>query len=155
MSPVEQSRGHAGKALALAFGGVLVAIAFAFGLSVLASRGDVEVNIGDDVFQAGDVERIAQEIDDRGPITYSDVSGGDRDIIVQHLGDDPNRGWLAFDARPPDAESRDCFLEWNEPREQFVDTCTGGRYPPDGGDLPRYPTRVVDGDLEVDLRADE
>ena len=140
--------------MALAIAGVAVAIALVFGLSVLASRGDVEVNLGDDVFDAGKVEPIAAEIDDRGPITYSDVGGGDRDIIVQHLGDDPRVGWIAFDARPPGA-SRDCFLRWNDRMREFTDTCSGDTYPADGGDLARYPARVVDERLEIDLRHGE
>ena len=150
MSPVARSRGHAGTALIVAISGVAVAITLAFLLAVLANRGTVEVNLGDDVFDAGQVERIAEEIDDRGPITYSDVAGGERDIIVQHLGDEPDTGWHAFDARPPGAD-RECVLDWRQDDREFVDPCSGRRYPADGEGVPQYEVEIREGRIEIDL----
>ena len=50
--PVAQSQGHAGKALAVAAVAiVLIGVVAAF-VAMAASRGDVEINLGDDRFTA-------------------------------------------------------------------------------------------------------
>lgn len=107
------------SAVLIGITGVMIALVFGAGLVLLADRNsDVEINLGDSDFDAGGIERISAEIDDRGPILYSDVAGRSRDLILQHLGDDPEAGWFAFDARPP-GESRDCFFEWNDDQQYF------------------------------------
>jgi hypothetical protein len=151
MSPVARSQRHAGRALVVAAAGVVLAMVVAVGVALLANRGTVEVRLGDDTFQAGNAEEIAEDIVDRGPVIYSDVAGGDRDIWVQHLGDDPRSGWFAFDVRPPGAP-RDCTATWQPDDEVFVASCTGQEFPPDGDGLPQYPVTVHDGELDIDLR---
>ncbi len=110
---------NARSALLVGFTGVMIALALGVGVIWLAgSGGDVEVQLGDTDFDAGQIWRISEEIDDRGPILYSDVAGRSRDIILQHLGPDPETGWLAFAARPL-GEPRDCFFQWDPTTEQF------------------------------------
>ena len=153
MSPVKRStRPSAAAVLALAVAAVIGGIAIAVGVILLASSGGVEVRLGDERFEAGQVESIASAIERGGPLLYSDVGGGSRDIIVQHLGATPDSGWHAFDARPPGAP-RDCFLEWQSDDGDFRDTCTGVRYRADGEGLVSYPTLVEEGRLVVDLNA--
>ena len=110
MSPVAQTRGHAGRALAVAAAGVVVALAIAFGVARLASQGKVDVKLGTDTFQQQDAEDAAERIAEDGPILYADTAGGDRDIVLQHLGDDPEGGWLALAARPPGVP-RECTIQ--------------------------------------------
>ena len=110
---------NARSAVLVGFTGVAIAIVLGGGVLFLASQGgDVEIQLGDTDFDAGKIGRISEEIDDRGPILYSDVAGRSRDLILQHLGDDPEAGWLAFEARPL-GEPRDCFFQWNEDEQQF------------------------------------
>jgi hypothetical protein len=164
VSPVAQSRGHAGKALIVAGAGVVVALAIAFGVAQLASRGSVDVRLGSDTFADQDAESAAEKIAEDGPILYADTAGGDRDIFLQHLGDDPDAGWVAIAARPPGV-SRACTLRWIADDEVFrlldgdgevTDECDGREFPPDGTGLPTYPVTVdVDGNLDVDLNAAE
>src|SRR5918996_4224126 len=59
VSPVAQSRGHAGRALLVAGAGVVVAIGIAFAVANLASRGTVDVRLGSDTFGDQDAEEIA------------------------------------------------------------------------------------------------
>jgi hypothetical protein len=151
MSPVARSQQHAGRALVVAAVGVLLALGFAIGVALLANRGSVEVRLGDETFQAGDAASITEDIADRGPVIYSDVAGGDRDIWVQHLGDDPETGWHAFDVRPA-GSPRDCVAEWHPDDEVFVASCTGEEFPADGDGLPQYPVTIEDGDVDIDLR---
>ena len=130
--------------------GVVIGLVVLAGLAVLARRGDVELQ-GSPVFDAGRTDSQAPAIERDGPIPFPDVAGGDRTVFLQHLGDDEERGWLAFDARVPG--SPDCAVNWVAEAEAFED-CTGRRYPPDGEGLRQYPVTVDDGRLTVDLRGD-
>src|SRR3546814_13459050 len=105
--PVAQSRGHAGKALIVAGVGVAVALGLAFAVALLVNRGDVEINLGDDRFDAGQVESISDAIDegDGLPLLYQDLVGRDRHIYVQHLDDAPDQDWVAFGAFDPEHPS--------------------------------------------------
>lgn len=120
----------------------------------VGSNQSVEVNIGDDVFLAGNVERLADDIENLDtPLLLGDVSGGDRDVYLQHIGDDDLTGWYAFGVRPL-AATRDCFVEWQVSDETFVDNCDGTVYPSSGEGLPPYPVEIDDeGFLTVDLRS--
>jgi hypothetical protein len=156
MSPVDQSRGHVGRAAAVAAVGVVV-LAIGLGLVtlLLSGRDSADVRLGDQTFQGGSTERLAREIAERGPIFYGDVSGRkDRDIILQHLGDDPDEGWFAFLAAPID-KARDCTWEWQRDEELFRAKCDESlTAPADGEGLPQFPVTVVDGRIDVDLNAD-
>jgi hypothetical protein len=59
------------------------------------------VKLGSETFADQDADDAAETVAEDGPILYADTAGGDRDIYVQHLGDDPEEGWIAFAARPP------------------------------------------------------
>jgi hypothetical protein len=114
----------------------------------LARSGEVRVRIGDDTFRPGRAEVLAEVIAEKGPLLVADVAGGDRDLILQHLGPGPEQGWHAFAARPLDAP-RDCFAQWDAGARHFVDSCDGTVYPADGAGLPSFPVRINDGELEV------
>jgi hypothetical protein len=162
VSPVAQSRGHAGRALAVAAAGVVVAIGVAFGVARLANQGRVDVRLGSDTFSEQDADDAAEKVAEDGPILYADTAGGDRDIVLQHLGDDPREGWIALAARPAGVP-RECTVQSRDRDEPFrlldadgdvTDACDGREFPPDGGGLPSYPVRVDgDGRLDVDLNA--
>lgn len=163
MSPVERrNRGHAGRALVVAVVGVVVALVAAWGIALLAERGSVDVRLGDDLFDAGGTDSTARQIADQGPIPYPDVAGGDRDLVLQHLSDDPEEGWLALAARPP-GTPRQCIVEWQDDEGVFrllddgevTGACDGREYPPDGGHLPRYGVEIADDRILIDLWADE
>ena len=134
---------------------VLLGIALLLGLSILSSSGSVDIRLGDDRFPVGQTERLASRIaEDRRPFLFSDVSGGGtRDIYLQHLGETPAVGWLAYAARAPGQSDRRCVLDWDLAAQELVDPCTEQRYPGDGTGLTRYPVEVDDGQLYVDLRA--
>ena len=140
------------SALVVGLAGVVVAAALAVAVVWLArSGGNVEIRLGDRDFRDMDTGRISAEIADRGPILFGDVADGDLDIIVQHLGDDPEEGWLAFEARRP-GQNRDCFFKWQPAQALFVNTCE----PDDtvdaaGTGLRHFDVTVVDGDVRVDI----
>lgn len=129
------------SAIILGISGVLMAGLIGAFVLWLSSTGGVEVQLGDDEFENLHTEDMAEEIADDGPILFSDVGGGSRDIYVNHLSEEVDEGWVAFAARQPDAD-RDCFLEWQPIDEVFIDPCDGTEIPADGGDLPHYGTYV-------------
>lgn len=150
--PVAQSRGHAGKALLVAGVGVVVALGIAWFVAQAASRGDVEIRLGDDRFDAGQVESIAEAIDkeDGLPVLVPDLVGGQRNLFVQHLSDDVDEGWVAFGAFDPDDPS--CAVRIDREAKELVNACDESiTYPLDGTGLRYYPTSVEDGRIYVDI----
>jgi hypothetical protein len=159
---------NARSAILVGITGVMIAVVLGGGVLFLANQSEnVELQLGDTDFDAGQIGRISEEIDDRGPILYSDVAGRSRDIILQHLGDDPEAGWFAFDARPIGA-SRDCFFEWNSDAERF-DLVLADRSDADCADvtmdergnlstgelIQTYPVTIDDdNNVRVDINAD-
>lgn len=141
--PVQGGSPRLRTAFLVALAGLVAGLGLLALVLWLGSTGGVEVQLGDDTFEAGDAERIAAEITDRGPILYSDVAGGSRDIYLNHIGKDPATGWHAFSAQQPGAE-RDCYLTWDSEAEQFVDPCDGATFPADGAGLTRYPVYLRD-----------
>jgi hypothetical protein len=156
VSPVDQSRNHVGRAATVALVGIVV-LALALGLVTLAlgSRNSADLAIGDQTFKAGSAEKKAKLIEESGPILYADVSGRkDRDMILQHTGDDPEEGWHAFLAAPID-KGRDCTWIWQADEEIFRAKCDQDlTAPADGKGLPQFAVTVKDGQLDVDLNAD-
>jgi hypothetical protein len=160
MSPVarRQGRGHTGRAVAVAVVGVVVALGTAFLVATLASRGDVQVRLGDDRFDAGRAENLARIIESDGqPILFPDPANFSRSIYVDHAGEDPEAGWVALSAFVPaqpactltfDPESGGYLIDAGQP--EACDRST--TFPRSGEGLRQYPTEVVDGRLYVDLQ---
>ena len=132
--------------------GVAVALGLILAVLLLTRSGaDVEIRLGDRDFRDMDTDRISAEIADRGPILFGDVADGELDIILQHLGDDPESGWLAFEARKP-GQDRDCFFAWRAERAEFVNTCDADDVVDAAGTgLRHFDVAVVDGDIRVDI----
>jgi hypothetical protein len=155
VSPVEQTgRGHVGRAATVS----LIAIVLVFGglwlvTLVLSDRNSPDLRIGDQTFTAGRTDEIASSIAKHGPLLLPDVSGRqDRNLILQHLGDDPKTGWSAFLANPPD-EDQSCTWEWQPDEELFRAKCDPTRTaPPDGTGLQQYEVTIGE-TVEIDLNA--
>ena len=99
-------------AIVVGLAGVVVALGLVGAVLLLTRTGtDVEIRLGDRDFRDMEIGRISAEIEDRGPILFGDVAAGSLDIILQHIGDDPETGWFAFEARRT-GQSRDCFFRW-------------------------------------------
>lgn len=100
-------------------------------------------------FVVGQASALAPRVDADGPLLFQDVSDGDRDVFVQHLG---NGNWVAFEAFAP-GNDRGCQLQWRPTRRDFVDPCSDEVFPADGEGLVAYPAEVdEDGRLVIDLR---
>lgn len=156
MSPVAPSNNHVGRAAVVAVVGIVVLFA-GIGLATLAlnGRNSPDLGLGDQTFRRQSTERLSKEIAERGPVFYGDVSGRkDRDIIVQHLGDDPDVGWYAFPAAPVD-KARDCTWQWQADEELFRARCDESlTAPADGEGLPQFKVTVSGGTVDIDLNAE-
>ena len=120
---------------------MLIAVVTVF-VALAASRGDVEINLGDERFNAGHTERIV-EAHRRGRRPARSCTrtswAGTGNIFVQHTGDDPDEGWVAFGAFDPDDPT--CLVRdrprGEDPRQRVRPDVT---YPLDGEGLRYYPT---------------
>ena len=139
-------------AVAVGLAGVVVALGLVGAVLLLTRTGtDVEIRLGDRDFRDMEIGRISAEIEDRGPILFGDVADRSLDIILQHMGEDPETGWFAFEARRA-GQSRDCFFRWRPEQSDFENTCD----PDDivdaaGTGLRHFEVAVVDGDVRVDI----
>ncbi|MBX3313354.1 MAG: hypothetical protein KF906_03450 [Actinobacteria bacterium] len=156
MSPVEQrGRGHVGRAATVS----AIAVVLVFGglwlvTLVLSDRNSPDLRIGDQTFTAGRTDAVAESIEKHGPLLLPDVSGRqDRNLILQHIGDDPETGWSAFLANPPDKD-QSCTWEWQPDEELFRAKCDPTRTAPaDGAGLEQFDVTVGD-TIVIDLNAD-
>jgi hypothetical protein len=142
------------KALVVVLGSlVAIVAAVVFFLTAVAENGKVQVRLGDDRFDAGRAEQMAEEVREGGPFTYSDVAGRQRDIVVNHLAQDPAAGWVAFEVRRP-GDPRDCQVKWQPDAGHFSYTCDASlTFPPNGEGLEQFPVEIVSGRILVDLNA--
>ncbi len=159
MSPVREARTRTPRSIILAVAGVaigliLVLVLFIFAIPSLTESGKVEVKLGSDTYDAGSASSLARSIASAGPLLLPDVSGGARDVYLQHLGDDDTTGWYAFDARRS-GQTRNCSLVWQADSAEFRDPCDGTVVAADGPGLQTYPVTVSDnGRVVVDFAPD-
>jgi hypothetical protein len=150
--PVAQTRGHAGKALLIATVAIVLIAVVTVLIAQAASRGDVEIRLGDDRFDVGRADKVAARIDKDGglPALFQDLVGRNRNIYVQHIGDDPDTGWVAFGAFDPDDPS--CAVEIDRAGKALVNACDRTvTYSLSGEGLRAYPTSVEGGQVIVDI----
>ena len=133
------------RALTFALVAVVVGLGAGFLMLRLADSGGVDVRLGDAEFSAGTAASRSRDIAEGGPLLFPDPRGSDRNIFIQHLGEDPNRGWLVFETRWPGSPSS-CGLTWEAVTRQFV--------PPDSLECEGLPRAEADGTAVVLANAD-
>jgi hypothetical protein len=158
MSPVEPSgRGHVGRAATVSFVAIIVVFGGLWLVTLaLGDRNSPDLRLGDQTFRAGRAEDAAKRIAKDGPYLLPDVSGRqDRNVLLQHLGTDPETGWYAFLANPTDRD-QSCTWDWQPDEELFRAKCDPERTAPaDGTGLTQFRVTVEEGSVIVDLNFDE
>ncbi len=131
--------------------GVLAVIFLVTRLDDLTGGEAEAVPVGGSLFPVAQADELAEAIAEQGPLLLQDAASGNLDVWVHHLGDDPDRGWVAFAARDAEAP-RECFANWNAEDRTFVDTCTDETFPEDGEGLQQFGVSVdPEGTLTINL----
>jgi hypothetical protein len=156
MSPVQQTSGHATRALLLSGVTVGVVILVLWGASVVLTHrhnsGTHSGTVGGKITLAK-ASKLADEVAKHGPIFYPDVSGNHlRDLYLQHVGAEPTKGWMAFLVQVPGAH-QGCVWQWQAKRGQVVASCDPERtLAAAAPGLQHFPTTVTKGGkVEIDL----
>ena len=102
-----------------------------------------QLDLDNPTFTVGQAADFAPTVAESGPLLFPGPTSGSRDLWLQHLGDAPDEGWLAFSARPP-GDDPDCVTEWQPDSETFLGSCDGSTYPADGDGLAQYPVQIGD-----------
>jgi hypothetical protein len=136
-------------------------IALLFGIlwlaAVILSRNadDLDVRLGDEVFEVGRIDRLADEIEERGPLLFPGLVGpaGERPVGLDHTGDNDVEGWRVFHLQPAGAPAG-CLVTQDEATGALAD-CAG--LPVAVADLPAAEDVIVvidadNGQLSLDLR---
>lgn len=97
-----------------------------------------EVRIRSTNFDTLFYEREAKRITEKGPQLYPGLIGKDNGyIFVNHLGEDPNKGWYAFSALREGQPSK-CTVVWKIVEKVFEDPCDLKQYPATGEGLKQF-----------------
>jgi hypothetical protein len=138
------------RTLVIGIAGLVVGFVMVVVVLALNAGGDkAHVGSTSTEFDAGKANDLAARIAlDRYPLLVQDPANFTRPLWIQHTGDDPQQGWLAFDAAIDG-----CATTWSVESQQFTD-CGGRHYPFDGSGIPRYPVVVKDGRVVVNLDRD-
>lgn len=129
----------------------LAAIVFALGvIALVLVANDARNRSGQGTFDSASVtELIRLQERDGVPALFPDPVGGRQPIFVWHEGDDPNEGWVAYDAL---VDGEPLVLDLDESVLRAPD---GTEFPFTGEGLPQYDAEVVDGRLVVALAPDD
>ncbi len=139
------------RGVILAAGVVVGILIIGFLLSATLLRDRDNTSLGDERFQDLRAAQILQSVNQGGPVFFADLTDGQRDIYVTHIGDDDLDGFVAFLARHPDTT---CLVQWQPDANQFVDLCDPANViGPAGGGLTQYPVELIDGRLVIDINA--
>lgn len=136
---------------------ILAGIAlFTWGIAAYISRGGAETNerLAPETFQVSSVESAAALVERSGPILFPglNTTTGERTMVLDHEGDDPEVGWRLYFAYPAGGDAS-CVVTQVQGTSEFVD-CEGTTLdvtelsPPPPGINPV----VSDGVLSIDLR---
>jgi len=104
--------------------------------------------------EMGRLDSIALTIAEDGPIILPDLIGDDRNIVLDHVGPDDDRGWAIYLAHPAD-RTADCVIEQVPSTRDFTD-CEGRMLTVDDLALPPRGVAPIinkDGTLTLSLRA--
>jgi len=128
-----------------------VAIAVVWVAAATVGSDRSATNLGDERFEDVRAAQVVENVADGGPVFYRDLTGGDRDIWITHIGDDPSTGFVVLSAVAPSG----CLVQWDAAAADFYDICDDMiRYPADGAGLGEFPFELVDGKLVIDLNFD-
>jgi hypothetical protein len=125
-----------------------------WGIASLLSRNpdQVEERLAETTFEVGSIEFVAGQIADDGPLLFQGLvgDGADRSIVLNHIGDDPERGWSVRYAFPADRDDT-CKVSQVERTDTFTD-CEGRTLGYDDLARPDRVRPLISDVVVIDLR---
>ncbi len=125
-----------------------------WGIAALLSRNPdrVEERLAATTFEVGRSEFVAEQIAEGGPLLFQGLVGddADRSIVLNHTGDDPERGWSVRYAFPADRDDS-CRVRQIEGTDRFTD-CEGRTIAYDDLARPERVRPLVSDVVVIDLR---
>jgi hypothetical protein len=121
--------------------------------SVLSRNPDsVEERLAATTFEVGGIEFVAGQIADGGPLLFQGLvgDGADRSIVLNHDGEDPERGWSVRYAFPADRDDT-CKVSQVEGTATFTD-CEGRTIGYDDLARPDRVRPLISDVVVIDLR---
>jgi len=157
VQPRWRPRSSLSRALFPVLGGLaffaLLALA-TWGIASFMSRNPdrVEDRLAATTFEVGSIEFVADQIADGGPILFQGLIGddADRSIVLNHVGDDPGRGWSVRYAFPADRSDR-CRVRQVVGTDRFTD-CDGRDLGYDDLTRPDRVRPLISDVVVIDLR---
>lgn len=112
----------------------------------------IEERLSAPTFEVGRTEYLAGIIADDGPLLFQGLIGdtADRSIVLDHTGDDPDKGWRVRYAFPADRDDS-CRVEQIRGTRQFID-CEDRTLEVDDLARPTSVRPVVSDVVVIDLR---
>jgi hypothetical protein len=148
------ARAVAPIAAGIVFFAALFAVTWVFADQATDNR-KREIRSGDYTFRVGPVDDMAEIVKRDGPILYPDLrdTAYERTIVVDHVGDEPARGWQVYYAYPAD-RGPECLVTHVKGSRDFVD-CESRTLPVELLHRPSDARPVVENrsSLLIDLRA--
>ncbi|MCB1000792.1 MAG: hypothetical protein KDB40_15965 [Acidimicrobiales bacterium] len=125
-----------------------------WGIAAFMSRNPerVEERLAATTFEVGGIEFVADQIDQGGPILFQGLVGDDaeRSVVLNHTGDDPERGWSVRYAFPADRDDS-CPVRQVEGTASFTD-CAGRTLGYDDLARPERVRPLISDVVVLDLR---
>lgn len=144
--------GQAVGPIATGFGFIALLALALWGAAWLGTRSHREAALGADSLLRVRSAKALQDIARNGPrLQYVGKTQGY--IYINHLGDDANKGWVAFSAVPEGLPPR-CTIVFRTNQGTFSTDCAPEHtYPPTGEGLIRYEATLNPntGDVVIDL----
>ncbi|MCU1391133.1 MAG: hypothetical protein JWL72_4471 [Ilumatobacteraceae bacterium] len=124
---------------------------------IAAHSGERSNSFAPTTFEVGRTVSIAETVTADGPLIFPDLlrASGRRSIVLDHVGEDPQRGWRIYLAYPADRDVT-CKVEQVRHTRNYTD-CTGRTITAEDLALPPagvLPIVSADGTLTLDLLPD-
>lgn len=138
--------------IALGLIGSLGVLAFALDRISSGGSNSVTLEIGRDEILLANADDQAELVDEFGPSLFPDVTGGDGNFFLSHVGESSQTGWFAILQVQPTEDNASCEIAYNAVTDSFVN-CDQEQFGLDGEGLEQFAVRVADGQLLVDIDA--
>jgi hypothetical protein len=137
----------------LAFFGLLGFVMWGIA-AVMSGEQSQSTTFTPDRLQIGNVQRWSESIQENGPVLFPGLgtTSGERTLVLNHTGTNPERGWAIYYAHPNDRPPS-CVIEQIITTDTFTD-CDGRTIsvvdlaPPANGEFPIIEDRTM---LYIDL----